>query len=70
MALHPDLVEILRCPITKAPLVVDGERIVSTDPETRLCYRIDNDIPVMLIDEAVTLDEKEWQDVMKKHGVK
>lgn len=68
MALQQDLIEILCCPKTKAPIVVDGNRIVSTDAETRLCYRIEDDIPVMLIEEATTLEEQEWQQIMKKHG--
>ncbi len=69
MAIAPELLKILRCPKTKAELVLDGERLVSVDEETRLMYRIDDDIPVMLIDEAVELPEDEWQEIMKRHNV-
>ena len=61
MPIDPKLLEILVCPISHAPLKeVDGA-LVSTDPETRLRYRIDGSIPVMLVDEAETLSESEWK---------
>jgi len=63
------LLEILACPKTKAPVVQDGEWIVSTDLETRLRYPIRDDIPVMLIDEAETMSEADWRAVMERHGV-
>jgi len=63
-----DLLEILCCPETKAELVLDGETLVSTDKETRRRYRIEDDIPVMLIDESEQLSTEEWTEIMKKHG--
>jgi len=63
-----DLLEILCCPETKADLVLDGETLVSTDKETRRRYRIENDIPVMLIEESEQLSLEEWRSIMKKHG--
>ncbi|MDA1190494.1 MAG: hypothetical protein O3A46_02285 [Candidatus Poribacteria bacterium] len=65
--MRPELLEILVCPKTKKPLVLDGARLVSTDEATRLAYRIDNDIPIMLVDEATTLDPTEWRRVMDAH---
>ncbi len=63
-----ELLDILCCPKTKADLVLDGDTLVSTDKETRLRYRIENDIPVMLIDEAEELSVEDWSEIMKKHG--
>ena len=63
-----DLLDILCCPETKAELVLDGETLVSTDKKTRRRYRIEDDIPVMLIDESEQLSMEEWTDIMKKHG--
>ena len=63
-----ELLDILCCPKTKAELVLDGDTLVSTDKETRLKYRIENDIPVMLIDEAEELSLEEWSEIMKKNG--
>jgi len=63
-----DLLDILCCPETKAELVLDGETLVSTDKKTRRRYRIENDIPVMLIDESEQLSMEEWTEIMKNHG--
>lgn len=68
MAIDADLLEILVCPESKAPLVLDGETLVSTDPATRRRYRIDDGIPVMLIDDSEVLDEETWREIMKRHG--
>jgi hypothetical protein len=56
-----ELLATLRCPETKAPLVLDGEWLVSTDATSRRRYRIEGDIPIMLIDESETLDEAAWR---------
>lgn len=63
-----ELLEILCCPETKADLVLDGETLVSTDKNTRRRYRIENDIPIMLIDESEKLRVEEWEKIMRKHG--
>lgn len=63
-----DLLEILCCPETKADLVLDGNTLVSTDRNTRRRYRIENDIPIMLIDESEVLSVEEWEAIMRKHG--
>jgi uncharacterized protein YbaR (Trm112 family) len=68
MPISEELLSILCCPETKADLVLDGETLVSTDKETRKRYRIENDIPVMLIDESETLDPETWKAIMEKHG--
>ncbi len=65
-----DLLDILCCPETKADLVLDGETLVSTDRNTRRRYRIEDDIPIMLIDESEQLSMEEWKSIMKKHGKK
>ncbi len=67
--IDPDLLNILCCPESKADLILDGETLVSTDSKTRRRYRIEDNIPVMLIDESEQLDEEEWLSIMKKHGI-
>lgn len=62
-----DLLEILCCPETKADLVLDGDTLVSTDKETRRRYRIEDDIPIMLIEESEQLSMEEWTTIMQKH---
>jgi uncharacterized protein YbaR (Trm112 family) len=62
-----ELLDILCCPDSKADLVLEGDSLVSTDKETRRKYKIENDIPIMLIDESEQLDLETWKDIMKKH---
>jgi uncharacterized protein YbaR (Trm112 family) len=63
-----ELLDILCCPETKADLVLDGDTLVSTDKTTRRRYRIEDDIPIMLIDESEQLSLEEWSEIMKKHS--
>ena len=63
-----ELLDILCCPETKADLVLDGDFLVSTDKATRRRYRIEQDIPVMLIEESEQLDVATWESIMTKYG--
>jgi len=69
MPLDDDFLKILACPETKAPIVQDGDWLVSTDRKTRRRYPVIDDIPVMLIEESEVMAEDEWREVMKRHGV-
>lgn len=69
MPISEKLLEILACPLSKAPVVLDENWIVSTDPQTRRRYPIKDDIPVMLIEEAEEMKEDEWREVMQRHNV-
>ncbi|MEM8589182.1 MAG: Trm112 family protein [Pseudomonadota bacterium] len=53
----PKLLEILVCPLTKAPLRYDAEQQELISDQARLAYPIRDGIPIMLIDEARPLDE-------------
>lgn len=65
MTLDPKLLEILVCPVSKASLrEVDGY-LISADPETRLRYRIDEGVPVMLVEDAEMMTESEWKEAME-----
>jgi uncharacterized protein YbaR (Trm112 family) len=58
MSLSPDLLKILVCPKSKAPLEYHvGPPEVLICRESRLVYKVQDGIPVMLIDEATPLDE-------------
>ncbi len=63
-----ELLELLCCPDTKADLVLDGNTLVSVDKNTRRRYRIENDIPIMLIEESEQLRLDEWKVIMLNHG--
>ena len=53
----PKLLEILVCPITKAPLEYDAENQELISRQAKLAYPIRDGIPIMLADEARQLDD-------------
>ena len=57
MALHAQLLEILACPEDKGPLLYFEADDCLYNPRLKRRYRIEDDIPIMLIDEAETLDD-------------
>ncbi|WP_018410696.1 Trm112 family protein [Methyloversatilis thermotolerans] len=57
--MDPRLLEILVCPVTKAPLVFDRSRNELQCKASRLAYPIRDGIPVMLEDEAREMSEDE-----------
>ncbi len=52
----PKLLEILVCPLTKGPLRYDRENQELISEQAGLAYPIRDGIPIMLIDEARTLE--------------
>jgi uncharacterized protein YbaR (Trm112 family) len=59
MALDPQLLEILACPEDKGPLLYfEGESILY-NPRLKRSYTVKDDIPVMLVDEATSVDDAE-----------
>jgi uncharacterized protein YbaR (Trm112 family) len=59
MPLAPELLKILVCPKSKGPLEYHaGPPEVLVCRTSRLVYRIDDGIPVMLLEEAVPLDDR------------
>ncbi len=65
--LDPELLSIMVCPLSHAPLVQVGDWLYSTDRQTRRKYEIRDGIPIMLIDESHVVDEKEHDRVMSEH---
>lgn len=63
------LLDILACPLSKAPLVLDGDRLVSTCPDTRRAYRIEDEIPVLLVEEGTQLPPAVHKEILTRHGV-
>lgn len=56
------LLTILVCPQDRGPLLLVGERLYN--PRLHRAYRIDDGIPVLLIDEAQTVDDDEHTRLM------
>ena len=56
MALSPELLEILVCPQCKGDLAYREEVPALDCGACRLRYRVEEDIPVMLVEEATPLE--------------
>lgn len=60
------LLAILVCPADRGPLThVDD---VLYNPRLRKAYRIEDDIPVLLVDEAVEVGPEEHERLMERAG--
>jgi len=59
MDVDPKLLEILVCPLTKAPLRYDRARQELVSQQAGLAYPIRDGIPIMLPDEARELTDEE-----------
>ncbi|MBP7929671.1 MAG: Trm112 family protein [Acidimicrobiia bacterium] len=66
MALDPKLLAILACPEDKGPLLYLADEDTLYNPRLTRAYRIEDGIPVMLIDEAKTVDAAEDARIMAK----
>jgi uncharacterized protein YbaR (Trm112 family) len=64
VSLDPRLLEILACPEDKGPLYYFDDEQVLYNPRLKRCYEIRDGIPVMLIDEATTVDDAEHDRLM------
>ena len=66
MVLDPKLVEILACPEDKGPLLYFADEESLYNPRLKRRYRIDDGIPVMLLDEAETVSDDEHRRLTEK----
>ena len=64
MTLESFLLEILACPEDKGPLYYLEDENSLYNPRLTRRYRIENDIPVLLIDEAETVEQAEHDRIM------
>ena len=62
----PDFLKILCCPVSRKPLRLDGDWLISTDEKTRLRYPIRDGIPVLMENESEEMDVSSWETIMKK----
>lgn len=51
------LLSILVCPEDRGPLLLIGDDEFLYNPRLRRAYRIEDGIPVLLVDEAVAIDD-------------
>ena len=60
------LLSILVCPADRGPLVLVGkdDEALLYNPRLRRAYRIEDSIPVLLVDEAIEVDDDEHARLM------
>ena len=63
--LDPKLLDIVVCPADRGPLLlIDSDSPVLYNPRLRKSYRIEDGIPVLLIDEAADVSPEEHDRLM------
>jgi uncharacterized protein len=58
-SVDPKLLDLLVCPLTKGPLRYDRERQELISEQAGLAYPIRDGIPIMLVDEARSLEDED-----------
>lgn len=66
MALDPRLLEILACPDDRGPLLYFADEDSLYNPRTHRRYGVRDGIPIMLIDEAESVDDAEHERLLAK----
>jgi uncharacterized protein YbaR (Trm112 family) len=66
MSLSADLLAILACPEDKGPLYYLDSEDTLYNPRLTRAYAVRDGIPVMLVDEATTVDAAEHERIMAR----
>jgi uncharacterized protein YbaR (Trm112 family) len=66
VSLDPLLLDVLACPEDKGPLLWFEDEDVLYNPRLHKSYAVVDGVPVLLIDDAVTLGESEHERLMTK----
>ncbi len=66
MALDPKLLDILACPEDKGPLLYFSREGLLYNPRLKRGYRVEADVPVMLIDESQALAPGDHEALMAR----
>lgn len=66
MTLDPLLIDVLACPEDKGPLLYFADEGVLYNPRLHRSYEVRDGIPIMLIDEATSVDDAEHDRLMAK----
>lgn len=66
MAIDPRLLEILACPEDKGPLLYFPAEGALYNPRLKRRYKVQNDVPVMLVEEAEAVGEPEHQRLLER----
>jgi uncharacterized protein len=66
MSLDPLLLDVLACPVDKGPLLWFEDEDVLYNPRLRKSYAVVDGVPVLLVDEAVTVSDAEHERLVAK----
>jgi uncharacterized protein len=66
VTLDPKLLDILACPEDKGPLLYFPDESSLYNPRLKRRYAVRDDIPIMLIDEAETVNDTEHARLLAK----
>jgi len=64
--MDPKLLELLVCPVTKGPLLLDRDKGELVSRSARLAYPVRDGIPVMLESQARTLSDTELEQLPER----
>jgi uncharacterized protein YbaR (Trm112 family) len=66
VSLDPLLLDVLACPVDKGPLLWFEDEEILYNPRLKKSYRVEDGVPVMLVDEAVDVSDGEHERLMAK----
>ena len=66
MALDPRLLEVLACPFDQGPLLYFAAEALLYNPRLRKKYRVEDDVPQMLMGEAAEASEGEHRALLAR----
>jgi uncharacterized protein len=66
MSLDPLLLDVLACPVDKGPLLWFEDEDVLYNPRLKRSYAVVDGVPVLLVDEAVSVGDAEHERLMEK----
>ncbi len=66
MSLDPLLLDVLACPVDKGPLLWFEDEDILYNSRLKKSYRVEDGVPVMLVDEAVDVSGAEHDRLMAK----
>jgi uncharacterized protein YbaR (Trm112 family) len=66
MSLDPLLLDVLACPVDKGPLLWFEDEDVLYNPRLKRSYAVVDGVPVLLVDEAVSVGDAEHERLLAK----
>lgn len=66
MSLDPLLLDVLACPVDKGPLLWFEDEDILYNPRLKKSYRVEDGVPVMLVDEAADVSDSEHERLTAK----